>query len=226
MPPPAPKRFRRRKPAPPVDRVPVRTRPAPPPQVQRPPAQRPLPPPRRRRRWPRNLAVLTLLGVVCCCGVPAYFAWPAAGQYPVTAVLPDAVADLNLRDDRAARRAADALAAELNDASAFAGVYSDGNGKRVTVFGVTGLRLTPEQDVQAQIEHLRTEYDLRDVQPYDLGVTGVHERCGVGRRDGSAVVVCAWADHGSLATVLLTRRNVSDSAELTGVLRSAVLRPG
>lgn len=202
------------------NRIPVAPRPAPPP--------RPMPPapPRRRRRWPRNLALFTLLSAVCCCGIPAWFAYPAAGQYPVSAVLPDSVSDLSLRDDRASQRAAERLTTELNDTNAFAGVYSDGNGKRVTVFGVTGLRLTPQQDVQAQIDRLTAEYDIRDVQSFDLGVAGVHERCGVGRSSGSTVVVCAWADHGSLVTVLLTRRSVADSAELTGVLRSAVLVRG
>jgi hypothetical protein len=39
-------------------------------------------------------------------------------------------------------------------------------------------------------------------------------------------VVCAWADHGSLATVVLTRRSVADSAELTETFRSAVLTRG
>ena len=224
--PPAPRRGWRQKHQPQTNRVPVAARPMPPPQAQRPPAQRPLPPPRRRRRWPRNLALFTLLSAVCCCGIPGYFAWPAARQYPVSATLPDAVSDLDLRDDRASRRAAERLAAELNDADAFAGVYSDGNGKRVTIFGTTGLRLTPEQDVQAQIDRLTTEYDIRDVEPFDLGESGVHERCGVGRTSGSTVVVCAWADHGSLATVVLTRRSVADSAELTGVLRSAVLVRG
>jgi len=218
MPPPPRKRGRwQKRAAPQANRIPIAPRPVPP--------ARPLPPPppRRRRRWPRNLALFTLLSAVCCCGIPAYFAWPAASQYPVSAILPESVSDLNLRDDRASRRAAERLAAELNDTNAFAGVYSDGNGKRVTIFGVTGLRLTPEQDVQAQIEHLTAEYDIRDIAPFDLGVSGAHERCGVGRAGGSTVVVCAWADHGSLATVLLTRRSVPDSAELTGVLRSAVL---
>jgi hypothetical protein len=221
MPPPPPKHNRwQKRPAPQANRIPVAPRPAPP--------ARPLPPPpaRRRRRWPRRLALFTVVSGVLCCGVPAYFGWPAASQYPVSAILPAAVSDLNLRDDRTSRRAAERLAAELNDADAFAGVYSDGNGKRVTIFGVTGLRLTPEQDVEAQIGRLTTEYDIRDIEPFDLGVTGVHERCGVGRSGGSTVVVCAWADHGSLATVLLTRRSVADSAELTGVLRSAVLVRG
>ncbi len=191
-----------------------------------PPAARPMPPPRRRRRrWPRNLALFTLLGVACCCGVPGYFAAATAGQYPATAALPPSVADLDLRDDAAGRRAAERLLQELGS-GAFAGVYADGNGKRVTVFGVTGLRLAPKQDLEAHIARLTPKYDIRNVQPYDLAEPGGHERCGVGRTGGATVVVCAWADHGSLATVVLTRRSVADSAELTETFRSAVLTRG
>ena len=245
----------REDPAAPVNRLPVQPRPAAPPmlagarpapppwaapprpaprsgQIGRPPAgpvaKRPPPPPRRKRRWPRNLFLFTLFSVVCCCGVPAYYAWPAARQYPVSAVLPQSVADLDLREDNASKRAVERLTEQLGDSGlaqgdVFAGVYADGKGKRVTVFGTTGLRLTPQADVEAELAYLTTEYHIKDITPYDLGESGVHERCGVGRSGGSAVVVCAWADHGSLATVLLTRRSVSESAELTGVLRGAVL---
>jgi hypothetical protein len=209
----------------PVPRPPAAGPPAARPLVSRPPASRPAPPPRRRRRWPRRLALFTLLSVACCCGVPAYFVWPAAGQYPATAALPPSVADLDLRDDAAGRRAAERLLQELGS-GAFAGVYADGNGKRVTVFGVTGLRLAPKQDLEAHIARLTPKYDIRDVQPYDLAEPGGHERCGVGRTGGATVVVCAWADHGSLATVVLTRRSVADSAELTETFRSAVLTRG
>jgi hypothetical protein len=217
---------------PPAIRPPAQGRPLPPaPSARRAPARPLPPPPRRRRRWPRNLAVVTLLSAVCCCGIPAYFAWPAARQYPVTAILPDSVADLNRRDDSASRRAAERLTQQLRDTDAsvhdvFAGVYSDGDGKRVTVFGTTGLRLTPEADINSELQHLSSQYDIRDVQPFDLGEAGAHERCGVGDTSGTSVVVCAWADHGSLATVLLTRRSVADSAQLTGILRSAVLTRG
>jgi hypothetical protein len=196
-----------------------------------PAGKRPPPPPRRKRRWPRRLAMFTLISAICCCGVPAYLAWPAAQQYPVSAALPQSVADLALRDDGASRRAVEKLSEQLNGTNlvqgdVFAGVYADGNGKRVTMFGTTGLRLTPESDVEAEITHLSNEYAIKDIQSYDLGETGVHERCGVGRSGGKAVVVCAWADHGSLATVLLTRRSVEESADLTGVLRNAVLTRG
>jgi len=196
-----------------------------------PEGKRPLPPPRRKRRWPRNLLLLTLASFVCCCGVPGYLAWPAARQYPVSAALPQTVADLDLRDDGASRRAVERLSEQLSGTSlvqgdVFAGVYADGDGKRVTVFGTTGLRFTPESDVEAELAQLTSEYKIKNIETFDLGETGVHERCGVGRSGDKAVVVCAWADHGSLATVLLTRRSVAESAELTGVLRSVVLTRG
>ncbi|HEX5201719.1 MAG TPA: hypothetical protein VFW27_17460 [Actinoplanes sp.] len=229
------RRERAAKMRPPVNCLPVQTRPPspppPPPWAAPRPPQRPLPPPRRKRRRGR-LFLVALFGVLCCCGLPfAYFQFPAARQYPVTADLPTDFSDLSLRDDNASRRAADRLAAQLDaadsrDGKPFAGVYGDRRGKRVTIFGVTGWRFTPKSDVRAQLDRLADDFDLANVQSFDLGEAGAHESCGVGRADGTNVVVCAWADHGSMATVLLTRRSIPDSADLVGRLRSAVLTPG
>ncbi|WP_051809884.1 hypothetical protein [Actinoplanes subtropicus] len=236
----APKLSRREKKAqaraasarPPANRLPVQTRPAAPPPppppwaAQRTP-QRPLPPPRRRRRRGRLLLVATVIAV----GTAAYFHFPALRQYPVSAVLPADFSDLSLRDDNASKRAADRLAqalkaADSKDGKAFAGVYGDGHGKRVTIFGVTGWRFTPQSDVSTQLDRLTDEFNLSGVESFSLGEPGAHESCGVGRSDGAAVVVCAWADHGSMATVLLNRRSIKESADLVGRLRSAVLTPG
>jgi len=170
--------------------------------------------------------------VVCCCGAPfAYLQFPAARQYPVTAALPKSFADLQRKDDDVSRRAAERLAEQLrgstaNTDSVFTGVYTDGRGKRVTVFGVTGFRFAPGNDVRSQLDRVADDVGLSEVRSFSLGETGAHERCGVGRVDDTSVVVCAWADHGSLATVLLTRRSIDDSAELVGRLRDAVLTPG
>ncbi len=210
-----------------AQRLAVRRPPGPAPRPVGGPAGPP-PRPRRRRRWGRRLAVSGLLGALCCCGVPAWFGWPVAQQYPVSAVLPLTVADLSLRDDTAGRQAA----ADLADAAmrahsvaddAFAGVYTDRRGKRVTVAGVTGLRWRPGADVEAELARLEGEYGLSAVQAFDAGETGAHLRCGVGRDDGVSVVVCGWADHGSLATVLLTRRSVAESAQLVASLRASAL---
>ncbi|BEL09443.1 hypothetical protein Q0Z83_076340 [Actinoplanes sichuanensis] len=181
------------------------------------------PRPRRRRRFRR----LGLFLVVVLALAGAYWYVPGLRQYPVTAALPDSFSDLSLRDNAAGRRAAQRLADELQgaDGSTFAGIYTDPRGKRVTVFGVTGLRLTPDTDVEAQLSRLADSLSLKNIESFDLGEFGAHQRCGTGRLDDTSVVACTWADHGSLATVLLTRRSLTDSADLVARLRKAVLSP-
>ena len=184
--------------------------------------------PRKRRRG-RRFALLTLVGLVLFVGLPlAYYRYPAARQYPVSAALPQSFADLSRRNDSASRTAVERLATELQTADSgavFAAVYGDGHGKRVTIFGVTGWRFNPGGDVKAELGRVSDEFNIGTTRTYDVGEPGVHESCGVGRSGSAAVVVCAWADHGSLATVLLTRRSLGDSADLVARLRGAVLIP-
>jgi hypothetical protein len=200
--------------------------PAPPPWVARPLPKRK----GRLRRALRRLTLFTVLTMVLCCGAPlAYTQIPAAQQFPVSAVLPDSFADLIRRETESARRAVDRLAEQLQNAGssadAFAAVYSDGDGKRVTLYGATGFRLTPAADASAQMDRLADSLSLSEVTDFDTGEFGVHEKCGVGRSDGTPVVACTWADHGSLATVLLTRRSLDESATLVTQLRDEVLVP-
>jgi hypothetical protein len=189
------------------------------------PVAAPWTPPRPRRRRRFRGRVLFLLVILALGG--AYWYVPGLRQYPVTAVLPDSFSDLSLRDNEAGRRAAQRLANQLQgaDGNTFAGVYTDARGKRVTLFGVTGLRLTPATDVEAQLSRLSDSLKLKNIESFDLGEFGAHQRCGTGRLDDTSVVACAWADHGSLATVLLTRRSLSESAVLVAGLRKSVLVP-
>jgi hypothetical protein len=189
------------------------------------------PPPRRRRRRRLRLFVLLLIAVLVAAywsGWASMLGLPYAGQYPVSPSLPERVADLHLRDDAGSNRTAERLTRSLYDAGVaadevFAGVYGDDNGKRVALFGTTGFRLSPRNDVDDEIQRLAAEYDVTNIASFDLGEVGAHERCGVGRSDGTSVVVCSWADHGSLASAVLTRRSLSDSADVVGLLREAVL---
>jgi hypothetical protein len=188
-------------------------------------------PVRRRRRWPWVTLLLSLLTVACCCGCPGYFGWPMAQQYPATAALPATVADLTLRADTASRRTVDELKIDMREAyllaeDVFAGVYTDAAGKRVTIFGTTGFRLDPRSDVEAELNRLTDDYAIDGVETVDTGEPGAHQRCGTGRAGGTGVVVCAWADHGSLATGLFTRRSVDESAGLLRRLRTEIITRG
>ncbi|MGW1453315.1 hypothetical protein ACWCO3_34605 [Micromonospora sp. NPDC002411] len=95
----------------------------------------------------------------------------------------------------------------------------------MTVFGGTGFRLTPEADAEAEISRLADRYALATAETVDTGVRGRHERCAVGRADGSDVVVCTSVDHGSIATGVFTRLSVTDSATLLNTLRIQIVQP-
>nr|MDT0662345.1 hypothetical protein [Micromonospora sp. DSM 115978] len=197
----------------------------------RPPVGYPPARPRRRRTWPGVMLTLTLLTVACCCGVPAYLGKPMWEQYPASATLPAEVADLKLRDDTASERDAQTLAQEMRAAhwlaeDTFAGVYSAPGNKRITVFGATGFRLSPESDVEAEMTRLGEQFALTGVESVETGTRGEYQRCGVGRFDGTDVVVCAWADHGSIAAGVFTRLSVQDSARLLAELRTWIVQRG
>jgi hypothetical protein len=179
-----------------------------------------------------RLLVFTVLTFACCCGLPWYYGQPLADQYPAHASLPTEVDDLRLREDEASLRAAQRLEQDMRAQylfaeGTFAGVYADGSDKRVVVFGVTGLRLRPETDLDTELARLTGVYQLTDVHPVDTAARGTHQRCGTGRLDdGTPVVLCSWADHGSLATALFTRRSIDDSARLLDELRTVLLVRG
>lgn len=198
---------------------------APPPGFQAPKGYVPVPV-RRRRRWPWML----LLSVACCCGAPLWWAKPLTEQYPASAALPDEVAGLRLREDQRSQATAEELETEVRQAhllaeDTFAGVYTTSDDKRVTVFGGTGFRLSPESDANAEIARLTDRYRLASAVPVDTGVRGRYERCAVGSADGDTVVVCTSVDHGSLATGVFTRLSVDDSGRLLDTLRRQIVTP-
>ncbi|MEH1011935.1 hypothetical protein V6U90_02250 [Micromonospora sp. CPCC 206060] len=185
---------------------------------------------RRKRRWPGRMMLLTLLTIACCCGCPAYFGKPMWEQYPAKAALPDQVRDLTLRDDAASQRLSQRLvqetgAAHLLAEDIFAGVYRT-SGKQVIVFGSTGFRLTPEQDVTDELTRLGTTYQITGIESIETDLRGQYQSCGTGRLDGAAVVVCTWADHGSLGTGVFTRLSVTDSAALLAEFRDGIVTRG
>ncbi|MBF9132374.1 hypothetical protein I0C86_25995 [Plantactinospora sp. S1510] len=178
------------------------------------------------------MLTLTLLSIACCCGVPAYFAKPIWDQYPASPrdPLPTEVRDLRLLDNRDGKRAAEQLKQEVQarnllGGEPFAAVYRDGAGKRVVIYGSTGFRLSPESDVEKEFARIQEEYRITTIQPIRDGVArGEYRSCGLGEADGDAVVVCTWADHGSLATALFTRLSIPDSSDLLSTLRTEVIQ--
>jgi hypothetical protein len=109
---------------------------------------------------------------------------------------------------------------------AFAALYRDDAGRRVVVYGATGLRLTPRDDLTQETARYPDRYGVESLAAVDTGAPGVHVSCGAGRVDGTRVTVCGWADHGSVATVVFHRRSADDAAQLVNRIRTAVLSRG
>uniref|UniRef100_A0A7L6BE86 Uncharacterized protein n=1 Tax=Micromonospora robiginosa TaxID=2749844 RepID=A0A7L6BE86_9ACTN len=173
---------------------------------------------------------MLLLSVACCCGVPLWWIQPLSSQYPASATLPDQLDSMRLRQDRDSQSTAEDLKSRVRQADwlaedTFAGIYTTNDGKRVTLFGSTGFRFTPESDAEAELKRLTDDYALQPSVTVDTGVRGRYERCAVGRADGDTVVVCTSVDHGSLATGVFTRLSVDDSGRLLNDLRQQVVVP-
>ena len=173
---------------------------------------------------------MLLLMFGCCCACPGYFLKPIWDQYPATVSFPAEAAGLALRDDPASKRTVRELEGEVQDEhlfadAVFAGVYS-GSGRRVTVFGATGFRLTPQSDLDAEMSRLTSKFDLGEAQDVDAGDPGGYQRCAIGQAGGDDLVLCAWADHGSLGTATFSAGSLDDSAALMSELRTSILARG
>jgi len=162
--------------------------------------------------------VFTLLSAFCCCGCLAW-AKPFYDQYPTTvAAPPPRVAGLERLDVPTVTEPlkikirTERLLAE----NVFAEVYADNQRRRVTVAGATGFILDPESDLTGELTKLK----LTDVQPVDAGPLGGHLHCG----RASSGVVCAWADHGSIAVGTFPGRGVNDGARLLRELRAVLVQ--
>jgi hypothetical protein len=171
-----------------------------------------------------------LLTFGCCCACPGYFLKPMWDQYPASASLPTEAAGLTLRDDAASETTVRKLRDEVGTKhlfaeDVFAGVYS-GGGNRVTVFGSTGFRLTPKSDLDGDFVDLTERFGLADTRDVDAGTPGGYLRCAVGEAEGDDLILCAWADHGSLGVATFSAGSMANSAELVRELRTSLIARG
>jgi hypothetical protein len=184
----------------------------------------------RRRRWPWVLGGLLMVTLLCCGAGGAWFApigaqWPAhiavgarAGGYiKDTGIATSIVADQVTLHMDAQLPIEGAAAARLTD-PAHAGRY-------ILFLGATRLITDPAGELNAAIASSRTSMGLTEVTPYDPGRLGGEVRCAHGRdnRD-TAIVVCAWIDHGSEAVAAFYGSwSLDESATAFEAIRADVL---
>jgi len=186
---------------------------------------------RRRRRWPRRLTWF-MLTIGLCCGCPAYFVVPMWQQYPATAAVPAEVSGYTrLQKGKAARTERElqrrAREGHLFAEGTFAAVYSGGDGWQVTLYGTTGFRLAPKSDLETEFSRLTEDLKITKAREVEPGDMGGHQRCGFGTgADGGDLVVCGWADHGSLGVATFSAGSLDEDAETFRELRALIITRG
>jgi hypothetical protein len=181
--------------------------------------------------------VTAILGVIAIAVVAMVgpLTWQVLSQSGATLTMPATVGTLTRDDSAGAKETADdlvsALRAEIDLDAATGAIYSDptgGAGKSVMLFGGTALLWSPEKELDAVMSMLADTGDrIKDLSEVDAGPLGGVMKCGVSAGpvigDSSAMSVCGWADHGSIALALFPGRTPSDAAVLTRQLRTATL---
>lgn len=187
------------------------------------------PPRRRGRRWPRVLLTLSAVTMVCCGGCLAA-AMPYLRQWPATVKLTPQVAGLRQRTDPRTRIEMATLAFRLRTGhllarNVFAAVYAQpGHDDRdVTLFGAAEFIANPGRSLDGALGGLPGGATAAGVHDVPAGPLGGYQRCGTATVSGDRVVVCGWADHGSVAVGLFAGRDERHGAALLREVRAAVL---
>jgi hypothetical protein len=175
------------------------------------------------------MLTLGLLTVACCCGCPAYLAKPFWDAYPASVSIPAQAAGLARLDDSNTRQTTRDLEGRVRSQyllieDVFAAVYAEPEtgANPVTVFGATRFITDPGGDLKSDLPKL-TRTTITGVRDLDSGPPDGSLRCGNSESDGNAVVVCGWADHGSIGVGIFAGRSIDTSAGLLRGLRAAII---
>jgi hypothetical protein len=194
----------------------------------------------RKKRTGLKIALLVLAIFVVLCGIGGYLAArPILREYPSSLTAPDQVAGLSKIQDPDLQRVLDDTTRDFNASvkvdSTVAAFYSTGNDRQhmVMVFGGARLILSPGTDLTSALKGFSEGMGspLTDLHPVAAGALGGVTRCGSGTLTPSndvkvPIVLCAWADHGSVGFLTFYNRAMDDSVKLFGVFRQAILHRG
>src|SRR2546421_4670385 len=151
------------------------------------------------------------------------------GQKSIALKPPASVAGLTLDTSDDAQQTADylrtAVAAKINLDNPIGAVYRDpaDRDRDVLLFGGTRLLINPAKDLDQAFSLLNDSSGaVTGVQDVPAGPLGGVMRCGTSTGDGGPMVVCGWADRGSLAVGLFPGRTLDEAATLLRALRTGI----
>jgi hypothetical protein len=180
-------------------------------------------------RW---MAVTAALQSVLCAGAMLALITPSSDQYPASVEVNSRVPGLVRVNDAPRRVTAERMLTRMRtdqfDEQAFVALYAEGTNRQrqVTLFGVTRLVSVPARELDAAMQRLSVDLQLKSVREFPAGSLGGEQRCGAGRLDNRVIIACGWADHGSIAIGVFSGRTEADGASLLRTVRANVLHRG
>ncbi|HKT04593.1 MAG TPA: hypothetical protein VJT31_34185 [Rugosimonospora sp.] len=189
---------------------------------------------RARRRTIRWLVMAGLAGIlVVLVAMLGPTWWSLITQRHEKLAIPDSLAGLNLDRSADGQATADylrtAVAASVNLDTSVGAVYDDPGNKQksVMIFGGTGLIVSPDQELTKAFQLLDDQGGgMSGVHAVPSGARGGEMKCGTSTGDGGDMVVCGWADHGSIALALFPGRSEADASRLMQRIRDGVQHGG
>ncbi|MBN1174155.1 MAG: hypothetical protein JXA67_18430 [Micromonosporaceae bacterium] len=204
--------------------------PVPHPPVPQPPVPPPAPPRRRRRRhWGLRFFLFLVLLSCGCCGFVVRQAKPYVEQWPASVTAGAEVTNLARTTDAKRTKRAKTMLKKIEswfDQDSFTIVFvdSDDRSRLVTAFGVTRFVKSPSEEVDNTLAALSADLAITGIHAVRAGQPGGEASCGSGKVEGQQLVVCGWADHGSLGIVMFTNRSESGCVAVMETLRRAIIR--
>jgi len=185
----------------------------------------------RKRRWPWVVVGLAALMLVCCVGAIAVWT-PISKEYPASLDVVDTAAGLNRMQDAETEAATDKLVVEMfreyDVDNGLAEIYFDPATpeRRVVLLAATKLILDPAKELDNGIRGVAGR-PIDNLTNY--GHLGGHQKCADTEDDDKvSVVICAWADHGSIGLGIFYHDSWTMDACATVLrdLRAPVVRRG
>jgi hypothetical protein len=168
--------------------------------------------------------------LAACCGGVTLFAKPYVDEYPASIAAEADVPGLTRSKDADRQKTADELLGKVEseqwDEASVSVLYTDNRSRGATLLATTRFVWNPEKDLTASFADLTGDLKIKDDAAVDAGALGGYKRCGSGTFNGRGVVICGWADHGSLAVGMFGNRSVDESSALLDTIRAAVLKRG
>jgi hypothetical protein len=187
--------------------------------------------PSRRHRLSNRVVILGVLaGILVMVVIIGGVAWHfLAGQESIALKPPASVAGLTLDTSEDAQQTSDylrnAVGAKTDLNNPIGVVYQDSSDpdRDVLLFGGTRLLINPTKDLDQAFSLMDDKSgSVSGVHDVPAGPLGGVMRCGMSTGDGGPVVVCGWADRGSLVMGLFYGRTPDEAAQLLRELRSAI----